>query len=423
MTLHERRSDGASAGSWKRMWKRLPQGLRRGVSMVRQRAAAALRPMRVAAYWRPGLPAGLPIHVAGMFGATSGVGRSARLFTSGLEQAGLPLVRIDAGPTLGSAVELETPLQRDTGQSGLLVSQLNPPELLRWLAGPGASALRGRRHVGYWFWELPTAPPPWRQALRYVDEIWCQSTFTHDALAALCPAGPPVRVLPHAVFTIPRPPPDRHRFGVERTQCAVLAAFDLRSAPARKNPMGALAAFVAACPRPDPERAMLVCKVRSLDADPQIAARLRQAAASRNDIILIETALPDNAMAVLTASVDVVLSLHRAEGFGLVPAEGLWAGRAVVATGWSGVLDFLDADCAELVEYDLVPVSDPTAIYAGGLWAEPSVEDAAARLRLLIDDPDRRQALSHSARVKAEATLGREAWLRRLNALLGSEFV
>ena len=42
----------------------------------------------------------------------------------------------------------------------------------------------------------------------------------------------------------------------------------------------------------------------------------------------------------LTACADIVLSLHRGEGFGLVMAEAMLLGKPVVATGWSGNTDY-----------------------------------------------------------------------------------
>ena len=70
-----------------------------------------------------------------------------------------------------------------------------------------------------------------------------------------------------------------------------------------------------------------------------------------------------------------MLSLHRSEGFGLVPAEAMLLGRAVVATGWSGNMDFMDADSAALVGYRLVPARDPRGVFEapGADWAEPDL--------------------------------------------------
>ena len=83
------------------------------------------------------------------------------------------------------------------------------------------------------------------------------------------------------------------------------------------------------------------------------------------------------------AACDVVLSLHRSEGFGLVPAEAMLLGKPVVATDWSGTTEFLDADCAALVPAKMVPARDPRGVFEapGAVWAEPDGDAAAAWLR------------------------------------------
>ena len=110
----------------------------------------------------------------------------------------------------------------------------------------------------------------------------------------------------------------------------------------------------------------------------------------------------------LTACADIVLSLHRSEGFGLVPAEGMLLGRAVVLTNWSGNTDFTDAETAALVPYRLVPAVDPRGVFQapGAVWAEADVDAAAAHLRRLAADPASRIALGARAQVAARQRLG-----------------
>ena len=365
-------------------------------------------------FWRPGAPSKPPIYVAGFFSSASGVGQSARLFASALERGGIEVVRLDVGPSLGVPLDLPPIASRDDGRPGILVSHLNPPELLRWLSGDGARALSGRRHVGYWAWELPEAPKSWRQALAYVDEIWCPSTFTGMAISKLAGSKKPVRVSPHPVFITPRPPANRKAWGLTDGCCAVFASFDLRSTSARKNPIGTLDAYCRAVPSSDPDRSILICKIREAGVDPGTMAQLEEAARSRSDVRLFQSALTNDEMASLIASVDIVVSLHRAEGFGLVAAEAMWLGRAILSTGWSGVMDFLNSECAEIVDYQLVSIAAPEHdIYSAGVWAEPLIADATARLQHLIDDPQFRAARGMAARVRADAILAEDPWLAR----------
>jgi glycosyltransferase involved in cell wall biosynthesis len=126
--------------------------------------------------------------------------------------------------------------------------------------------------------------------------------------------------------------------------------------------------------------------------------------------------MPPQDRHALTACADIVLSLHRGEGFGLVLAEAMLLGKPVVATGWSGNTDFMDGSNAALVSYRLVPARDDRSVYRG-LWAEPDVAEAAVLLRGLADDASLRRDLGERARTSTLERLdGRElaAALERL---------
>jgi glycosyltransferase involved in cell wall biosynthesis len=121
----------------------------------------------------------------------------------------------------------------------------------------------------------------------------------------------------------------------------------------------------------------------------------------------------------LTRCADIVLSLHRSEGFGLVPAEAALLGRAVVATDFSGTTDFLDESCSMPVPYRLVAARDPRGVFEapGAEWAEPDVAAAAEALRRLADDAPLRARLGQAAQIQAARKLGSQALRDAVRAL------
>jgi len=76
------------------------------------------------------------------------------------------------------------------------------------------------------------------------------------------------------------------------------------------------------------------------------------------------------------------------------------AGRAAIATNWSGAVEFIDDETAVPVAYKLAPVDDPYDVYAtcSAQWAEPDIDAAASALRRLGDDPALRARIGAAAR-------------------------
>jgi glycosyltransferase involved in cell wall biosynthesis len=184
-----------------------------------------------------------------------------------------------------------------------------------------------------------------------------------------------------------------------------LVVFNLASSFERKNPLGAIAAHKLAFG--DRRDRVLLLRVGNPHHFPADFARL-QAEADLPNIRIDTSTLPRDDAHALMQACDVVLSLHRSEGFGLVPAEAMLLGKPVVATDWSGTQDFLDADCAALVPARLIPARDPRGVFEapGAVWADPDGDAAAAWLVRLADDPLLRARLGSAARASAEARLG-----------------
>jgi hypothetical protein len=103
-------------------------------------------------------------------------------------------------------------------------------------------------------------------------------------------------------------------------------------------------------------------------------------------------------------------------------AEAMWFGKPVIATGYSGNLDFMTAENSLLVDHRLVPIGPDAAPYpAQAQWAEPDVEHAAALMRQVFDDPGAARDLGASAahdirRTHSPAAAG-EIMVRRLESI------
>ena len=379
-----------------RLWRAVPAGLRRR-TLTRVTSWAAPHPDRDPPPPAPGLVIG-----GELFRAT-GLGEGARLMERAVRGLGLPAWNIDISPPVDTKAEVEIDATGAPPDRVPLVLHVNSPLLPLALLRVPRALTRGRIVVGYWAWELQTVPPEWSAGTRFVHEVWVPSRFTAEAMEPLMPGR--VRVVPAPLATLPPVPSalDRAAFGLPPDAVVVLVSFNLASSMTRKNPLGAITAFRQAFgDRPD---RILVIKAGHAAHAFEDMARLSAAADAPN--IRLETRLmpPQDHYALMAAS-DIVLSLHRSEGLGLVPAEAMLLGRPVIATGWSGNLEFMDNENSALVGYRLIPVEDPRQVYHGAHWADPDLAEAAAHLRRLADDAPVRRALGECGRKSVTKSLG-----------------
>jgi glycosyltransferase involved in cell wall biosynthesis len=350
-----------------------------------------------------------PVTVAGLFSAATGLGEGARLCHAALMRLGIPAGAMDLARHFGrSDLKLELPPGENIGTGGALIVHLNPPHLPLGLAFIGRRRMRRRRIVGYWAWELEALPRSWRRGFRYVHEVWVPSEFVARAIRR--ETDLPVRVVPHPVTEPPASRLSRSDFGLPIDAFVALTMLDIGSGYARKNPLAAITAFRQAFG--DDPGALLVLKVAGTERARWAMRELERAIGGAGNIRLLQGALSREDHGALLRSADVILSLHRSEGFGLVLAEAMRLGLPAVATAWSGNMQFMTEGNSALIDCRLLPVQDPQGIYreTGALWAEPDVAHAAFWLRKLKAEPELRHRLGEAARADAERSFGDAAY-------------
>jgi glycosyltransferase involved in cell wall biosynthesis len=368
---------------------------------------------------RPCVPGDARVTLVGYLSSPTGLGQGARLCARALVELGFTVGLIDVSPLLdapgGVTLPAEAPgiVHGDIG--GPLLCHVNPPDFQAVLFRLRLSG-RARTLIAHWVWELPVVGRVWRDAFRLVHEAWVPSAFVADALRASGFAGPirlvayPIRAPEHAPAPPSRP----------RGMFTVLTVFAFESGFDRKNPLGAIAAFRAAFADHDDARLIIKTRGRSLSGEPE--RRLADAVAGAANVTVIDGEFDDDAMAGLLERSDVLLSLHRSEGFGLPLAEAMMAGKPVIATAWSGNLDFMRKGCACLVPAELAAASDETPVYDGlrARWADPSQASAANWLRRLRDDRALREAIGQAGRAMAMERLGIAAYAAAIAPALGA---
>ncbi len=301
------------------------------------------------------------IHIIGNTGVTNGLGRAYRYETARLASYG------DDAQSCPAEAE----------QNFLILGQ--PKDYHRLLAEPPLGFRTGYR-IGFLVTEFETLPQGWDFIFDIVHEIWTPSIFSANAIRKA--TSVPVKVVPHAVSVPDVPPMPRQRFGFETDQFLGMAIMDLSSCPERKNPLGHIKAWQLAFGS-DPA-AHLILKVKFSSRTRFARREMLNAMGGARNICLIEDVFSDAEVCAFQRMADVYLSLHRAEGYGLNIHEMLEIGTPVIATGWSGNMDFMPRyPNAITAPFKLVPYSDRTSHFQGdGLyWAEPDIEAAASALK------------------------------------------
>jgi glycosyltransferase involved in cell wall biosynthesis len=333
---------------------------------------------------RPG-----PLIVSGLMAEAKGVSFAAKLTVAGLSRAGFKPFVHDLRPLLSLSGERsgETEFVRP---GGVWLMHVNAPEAMRALAALPTRLWKDRYRIGYWAYELPRIPADWVRAAHAFDELWVPSRFVAAAMAA---SGivKPIRVMPHPVGL------EILDAGVSADDGSftVMAMGDFASSAERKNLPGAIDIYTRAFPDIGAGR-RLVIKTHSGASTPAAARAVARLAKTRPDISIVDRAMPHAEVIALIAKSQVLLSPHRAEGYGLALAEALLLGVPVLATGWSGNLDFMEGLDELLIDHSLVPVRDPSGVYraAAQSWAEPDPEDGARKLKALYASPVRRAELA-----------------------------
>ncbi len=365
------------------------------------------------------IPAG-GINLIGYLAAELGLGEAARSLARACIASDIPFSAVDVGFQSQN-------LQRDTALLASAVQERFAVDLLYVNADQTASAanylkgkgLQSRYRIGYWHWEQPQLPASALGAFAHVDEVWVPSTFVHDAIAPFAPV--PVVKIPHAIAFAPSPGLSRSQFGLPQDKLLALVMYDFHSYQYRKNPQAALAAFrQAAAGRTD-----VALVIKTINGQHHAAARqaLVGSVADLGNVLFIDEFFTRQQTWDLQACCDLLISLHRAEGFGLAPAEMMYLGKPVIATDWSANTDFMNADNAMPVRYHLAPLAQAVGVYpAGQLWAEADVDHAAWCLTHLLDDPTLRQRLGTQASADIRRQLSPQAvgaLVRQRLSLLG----
>lgn len=247
----------------------------------------------------------------------------------------------------------------------------------------GKEKLNNKYNICYWVTEMKDYPDEWAKHHHYFNEIWTASSFCFDSISmkVFCP----VILIPHPII--------KHEINkiklinyIDNSKFNFLVMANMYSDIERKNVLQTLDVFQKAFP--SKEDVSLVIKISNGHIDPEYMKKIKKFTVNDKRMILIDDFLTREEIVNLFQSVNAYVSLHRAEGFGLTLGEAMCYEVPVIATAYSGNMDFCNCFNSYLVDYELVKVGKDHLRYkSNDIWAQPKYESAIEMFKKVYNEP------------------------------------
>ena len=246
--------------------------------------------------------------------------------------------------------------------------------------------------IGFWFWELSSTPWRWKLLNKLVDEIWVNSDFVMNSFGNHTNK---VSKIPFYIELNINKKFTREYFNLPENKFIFIFSFDFLSHFERKNPVAVVNAFLKSFK--DNSDMYLIIKSINGEKKPHEYSKLLKFANFSKNIEVRDQLFSFSEQSALISVCDCYVSLHRSEGLGLGMAEAMYLGKPVIATNYSGNLEFMNHKNSCLVNFKIVPVKKEDYIYTKDqYWADPDIEHASFLMRKIVSNESFRKKIARN---------------------------
>lgn len=347
----------------------------------------------------------------------TGLGRNFFMLKNGLTAAGFAVKGIDFDSSSESTARQLQRWRDGCRTSPIAVFAVNAHDVPDFYLKDRHGVLVDSYAAGFFLWEVSTPPAVQKLGIALVDEIWVPTAY----VASIYEALKPTHVIGKGLYRGDELFLNAPRQISKKSIFTFVTAFDFDSSVERKNPLATVLAFQRAFGAH--EKVELI--VKTSNVNPQHWSntgrhweRVIAAARGDNRIKIVTQRYKDEDMTALVRDADCVVSLHRSEGFGYLPADAMAFGTPVIATDYSGNTDFCTTDTSYPVAYKLIEIPPGAARWHcdSALWADADVEAAARQMRAVFEDRDAAAEKAERARRNIKAQYATQAFAAALRA-------
>lgn len=276
---------------------------------------------------------------------------------------------------------------------------------------------RNKYVIGCYLWEASDLPEAFVPELKHVDEIWtcsmyCYHIFTHH--------HPKVILMPFVIerdFKCSEADREFVKQAISYDRDCIYFLTVARASDRRKNVHSLVAVFQRL--RSAMPKARLIVKCIPEDGSPWF---------TDSAIIYLPLKLTHAQVSALYELADVYVSGHHSEGWGLTLSDAILCRKPVIATGYSGNLEFMRPQSSFLLSFKenhILPEDRSSLFHSGMKWAYPDEQDLEDKLLRLYQGV--RTGLACDRVQQATLDIGkfsrpvvRDRLLERLEEILGT---